>query len=57
MSTEEYYNEVSWNPDDLIGCKQAASILIREGATLEELESLNFGALDLSAVWDEEHPD
>ena len=53
----EYYNGVTWNPADLIGCKQAACILMRQGATWAELEPLDFGGLDLSAVWDEEHPD
>ena len=53
----EYYNGVTWNPADLIGCKQAACILMRQGATWAELEPLDFGGLDLSAVWEEEHPD
>lgn len=52
-----HYNGVTWNPADLIGCKQAACILMRQGATWAELEPLDFGGLDLSAVWDEEHPD
>lgn len=30
---------------------------MRKGATWAELELLDFGGLDLSAVWDEEHPD
>ena len=53
----EQYNGVSWNPADLTGCKQAARILIRDGAPFADLSALNFGNLDLFAVWEEEHPD
>lgn len=53
----EQYNGVSWNPADLTGCKQAARILMRQEATFADLSALDFGNLDLFAVWEEEHPD
>lgn len=53
----EQCNGVSWNPADLTGCKQAACILMRDGATFADLSALDFGGLDLFAVWEEEHPD
>lgn len=49
------YKGVAWNAGDLISCKQGCCILINDGATWEELSSLDFGNLDVAEVWDEEH--
>ena len=54
MKTYESYNGVYWDTEDLIGCKQALSILLNKGIALETLRALNFGALNVEAVIEEE---
>ncbi len=54
MKTENcHYNGVSWNPADLIACKQACCILISRGIELYVLKTLNFGNLDVDGVYEE----
>lgn len=47
------FNGVSWNTQDLIGCKQAFCILYNEGVNLEVLKTLDFGCLDIASVCEE----
>lgn len=51
---QESYNGVYWSAEDLIGCKQALNILLSKGVSLETLKTLNFGALNVEAVIEEE---
>lgn len=48
------FGGVDWTPSSLLSCKQAFLILYKEGHSYEELSSLDFGNLDLTAVLDEE---
>ena len=52
----QHFDGVTWDPSDLCQCSNAARILMYQGTPFEVLESLDFGNLDLRAVWDEEHP-
>ena len=54
MKTYESYNGVYWSAEDLISCKQALCILLANGVDLETLKTLNFGALNVEAVIEEE---
>lgn len=47
------YINVSWNPSDLLECRQACEILIRDGLGLDTLRTLNFGSLDVDSVYEE----
>ena len=47
------YINVSWNPSDLLECRQACEILIRDGLGLDKLRTLNFGSLDVNGVYEE----
>lgn len=56
------YNNVSWNKEDLIACKQALNILLDQNASLDEIFKLEeegaFGNLDINAAlheWDTVH--
>ena len=49
----ENYNNVYWDPTDLIGCKNAVRILFNSGVAISKLLTLNFGSLDVEAVLDE----
>ena len=51
------YNGVSWNPTDLIACKQACWVLIIRGLELNVLRTLNFGNLDVDIVYEEYLPE
>lgn len=52
----QHFDGVTWDPSDLCQCSNAARILMYQGTPFEVLESLDFGGLDLRAVWNEEHP-
>lgn len=52
----QHFDGVTWDPSDLCQCSNAARILMYQGTPFEVLESLDFGNLDLRAVWNEEHP-
>lgn len=43
-------NGITWDPDDLASCKQALSILLQDGISLDELSELDFGNLDVYDV-------
>lgn len=49
----EGYSNVTWNFRDLLECRQACEILIKQGLGLDTLKSLNFGALDVDSVYRE----
>ena len=49
----EGYSNVTWNFRDLIACKQACEILIKQGLGLDTLKTLNFGNLDVESVYKE----
>lgn len=49
----EGYNDVTWNPQDLLASKQACEILINRGLGLDTLKTLNFGNLDVDSVYRE----
>ena len=51
---QEGYNGVFWSADDIIACKQALCILLSKGVALETLKTLNFGALNVEAVIEDE---
>lgn len=54
--TRQHFDGVTWDPSDLCQCSNAARILMYQGTPFDVLESLDFGGLDLLAVWNEEHP-
>ena len=47
----ETYNNIFWSSADLNSSKQAATILLLQGVAVETLQGLNFGGLDLHAVY------
>ena len=47
------YLGISWDTTDLVQCKNACRMLIREGISYDEILALDFGALDIVSVWEE----
>ena len=51
------YNGITWNSKDLLSCKNALIILLKEGTSIEVIYELElkdmFGSLDVSDVIEE----
>lgn len=49
-----YYKEYSWDNEDLLACANVVRAMRISGMEFDEVAALDFGNLDVDAVWEED---